>query len=343
MKMAKTSTQRKKYPATKSPFYRLHSREKLADLLGLTLSSMEAIAASPSNTLYKMYDDDASKRYITAPLLELGRIHKRIARLFARIKPPLYLQSATKKRSYKTNAELHKNNSRIFKIDIRKYYESINYGAVFSFFKQKMKCSVDVSTVLSKLCTVSARGRTHLPTGSCLSPILSYWVHSDLFDRIKSICDSAGCVMSLYVDDITVSGSNAIAPLISKIEKEIAKAGLISHKIQTFDGVPATVTGVIVHEGRLALPHNRARDIRLLRETMATLPPADADATLSKLVGKLNEAGQFVAGYGLIKKKVLSAHAAVWSRVTAARIAKSKAAARRKRARMAAPRGEKGG
>ncbi|MEK6292463.1 MAG: reverse transcriptase family protein [Paraburkholderia tropica] len=334
--MAKKLIQRKNYSLTKSPFFRLHSRDALARLFGLTLPEIEAIVSSPSNALYKMYEDVASKRYITAPLPSLAHIHKRIARLFARVAPPAYLQSATKKRSYKTNAELHKKNSRIFKIDIQKYYESINYGAIFNFFKEKMQCSVDVSTMLARLCTVSARGRTHLPTGSSLSPILSYWVHCELFDRIKSICDSAGCVMSLYVDDITVSGVNATTAMISKLQNEIAKVGLISHKIQMFDGVPATITGVIVHAGRLALPHNRAKDIRLLRQSMDTMPSADADATLSKLVGKLNEAGQFVAGYNAIKKNVLTTHATVWTRITENRVAKSKAAARRKRAKLLA-------
>ncbi|CAE6864467.1 RNA-directed DNA polymerase [Burkholderia sp. R-69980] len=331
---------RKQYIIAKSPFFRLHSRQALAELLGITLPQMEALASSPSDALYRMYDDEASGRYITAPLPELQRIHKRIARLFSRVIPPAYLQSATKKRSYKTNAAMHRKNLRIAKVDIRQYYPSITFGAVFNFFKKKMECSVDVSTVLTKICTVSARGRTHLPTGSSLSPILSYWVHSDLFNRIKLICDSAACVMSLYVDDITVSGTNATASLISKIEAEIAKAGLTSHKIKVFDRVPATVTGVIVHKGRLALPHERAKDIRLLRGIMAKLPlaEAEADATLSRLVGKLNEAEQFVTGYGAIKKNVLSEHASAWNRITAARVAKSKAAARRKRLKAAATR-----
>lgn len=336
MKMAINLTHRKKYSINNSPFFRLHSRQALADLLGLTLPRLEAIASSPSDTFYKMYDDDASGRYITAPLVELAQIHKRVARLLSRINPPLYLQSATKKRSYKTNAGMHKGSSRIFKIDIKKYYPSISFGAVYNFFKKKMECSVDVSTVLTKICTVSARGRTHLPTGSNLSPILSYWVYSDLFDKIKVMCDSVSCTMSLYVDDITVSGKNATGSLVTKIEQEIAKAGLTSHKVKMYDGVPATVTGVIVYKGRLSLPHQRARDIRELRTSMSTVPHAETDATLSKLVGKLNEAQQFVAGYGAIKKSVLVKHAAAWKRITETRVAKSKAAARRKRAKARA-------
>lgn len=333
--MAKTQTQRAKYAISRSPFFRLHSRQSLASLLGLTLSQMEALASSPSNALYRMYDDDASGRYITTPLPELQRVHKRIARLFSRITAPRYLQSATKKRSYKTNAEMHRTNSRIFKIDIRQYYPSVSFGAVFNFFRKQMECSVDVATVLTKLCTVSARGRTHLPTGSNLSPILSYWVHSALFDKIKLMCDSVNCAMSLYVDDITVSGEKATSALIAKIEEVIAAAGLTSHKVKMYDGVPATVTGVVVHKGRLALPHARARAIRELRESMATLAPSEVDATLSKLVGKLNEAQQFVGSYGAIKKKVLSTHAAAWKRITESRVAKSKAAAKRRRVKAA--------
>ncbi|APY91879.1 reverse transcriptase family protein [Burkholderia pseudomallei] len=339
--MATILTKRNQYVITKSPFFRLHSRQTLAELLGITLLEMETLASRPSNALYRMYDDSASKRHITAPLPELQRIHKRIARLFSRIIPPAYLQSATKKRSYKTNAAIHRDGPKIAKVDIRQYYPSITFGAIFSFFKNRMQCSPDVSTVLTKLCTVSTKGRTHLPTGSSLSPILSYWVHSELFDRIKSICDDLGCRMSLYVDDITISGKNADAALVTKIEREIEKTGLTAHKIKIFDGIPATVTGVVVHKGRLALPHDRAKDIRMLREALDKLPEKDADSTLSKLIGKLNEAEQFVAGYGAIKKTLLSDHAPVWTRITTVRVEKSKAAARRKRLKAIGTRGSK--
>jgi hypothetical protein len=283
-----------------------------------------------------MFDDDKSGRFITEPLGELKRIHQRIAKLFSRIAPPKYLHSAVKKRSYKTNAQAHLGCRRAFKIDIRQYYPSVSFGAVHRFFEKNMKCSPDVATILSKLCTVAARGRTHLPTGSSVSPILSYWIHSDLFDGINALCVSEGCVMTLYVDDITVSGENANKGLIAQIKQLIHRAGLTAHKIKTFDAVPATVTGVIVHGNRLVLPHERAKDIRELRATVRSLPEDDIDSVLSRLVGKLNEAQQFVAGYGTIKRNLLAENAGPWKRITEERVAKSRKALRR-RHRPASP------
>lgn len=335
--MAKTRIQRKQYILNRSPFFKLESKQRLAVTLSAPLVNLERLASAPSNTVYNMFDDEKSGRFITEPHGELKRIHKRIAKLFGRVSPPLFLQSATKKRSYKTNAQMHLGHSNVFKVDIRQYYPSISFGAVYRFFQKKMKCSPDVATILSKICTVSVKGRTHLPTGSSLSPILSYWVYSDLFDEINALCVSKGCVMTLYVDDITVSGASANKELIAQIEEIIRQAGLTAHKIKIFDGAPATITGVIVHGNRLALPHDRAKDIRELQGTIRSMPIDTVDPVLSKLVGKLNEAQQFVAGYGAIKKALLAEHAIAWKRITDDRVGKSRKALERRRSRNAPP------
>src|SRR5471032_2422031 len=119
--MAKLQTKKRKpYSLDRSPFFHLESKDKLAALLGTTLECLERLISSPSNECYRMFDDEKTGRFITEPHSEMWSVHKRIAKLFARIVPPGFLQSATKKRSYKTNALKHIGNDTIFKIDVQK-------------------------------------------------------------------------------------------------------------------------------------------------------------------------------------------------------------------------------
>ncbi|ABX18504.1 reverse transcriptase family protein [Burkholderia multivorans] len=333
--MAKSQTTRKQYTKNRSPFFRLESRRKLATLLATTLKSLEELAGLPSNQRYKMFFEQESGRYITEPIGELRRVHKRIAKLLCRVSPPDFLQSATKGRSYKTNAEAHIGGQNIIKLDIKEYYPSVTFGAIYHFFLNNLKCSQDVATLLTKICTVSACGRTHLPTGSSLSPILSYWAYSHLFDEINSLCAAKGCTMTLYIDDITVSGPNADKLLLAEIRNRIDATGLVAHKFKASQGMPIKVTGVIVLRDGITLPHDRARDIRKLQAELATTSPEEVDPTLSKLVGKLNEAQQFVATYGEIKRAVLRQHSNAWNRIVTERATQSRRAMLRRRRKTA--------
>lgn len=206
----------------------------------------------------------------------------------------------------------------------------------YRFFFERLQCSKDVATLITKLCTVSANGRTHLPTGSSLSPILSYWTHHELFNDINALCASKGCTMTLYVDDITVSGCNASQLLLEQITQKIDAAGLTAHKFKIYREKPAKVTGVIVLRNGIAFPHSRARDIRKMHEELDTVPAENLGSHLSKLVGKLNEAQQFVPSYGELKKTVLKQHSEVWTKVVADRVARSRKALTRRRRKQVA-------
>lgn len=316
----------KRYELEQSPLYKLSSKRKLAELLQIGLASLSTSELAKLTSQYRIFIDRDTRRFITEPVGALLAIHKRLLRLFGRVVPREYLHSATKKRSYKTNAEQHVGNPNVLKIDIKKFFPSVRFCFVHNFFANSLNCSSDVATILAKLCTVQTRRHgVHLPTGSCISPILSFLANRPLFDRISHICSLDGCVFTLYVDDVTVSGPNASRALLTKIAMEIHKTGYGYHKIKTYQGVPAMVTGLIVTDGRIILPHARSQKIREYADALeCSVGGPIREKLLASLVGRLSEAEQIDVKYRNARQDVLRRYAADWGRVVARRVAHAK-------------------
>jgi RNA-directed DNA polymerase len=314
------------YELEQSPLYKLSSKRKLAELLQVELATFSARELAKLTSQYRIFVDRDTRRFITEPVGALLPVHKRLLRLFSRVLPRDYVHSATKKRSYKTNAEKHIGNQNVLKIDIKKFFPSVRFCFVHNFFVNAVKCSPDIATILAKLCTVQTRRHgVHLPTGSCLSPILSFLANRQLFDRIHQICMERDCTFTLYVDDVTVSGLNASRALLTKIAMEIHKTGYGYHKIKTYHAVPAMVTGLIVTEGRIILPHARSQKIREYADALeCSVGGPIREKLLASLVGRLSEAEQIDAKYRTARQDVLKRYATDWGRVVARRVASAK-------------------
>lgn len=305
---------RKSYAISSSPFFGLSSKKKLSELLGVSLHVITDLRQSGLHRQYRIFKDRKTQRLITEPVGELLRVHQKILKLFKRIQPPAYLHSAIKKRSYKTNAEAHLENRRTLKIDLKKFFPSIRFHHVYGFFLKNMQCSSDIATILANLCTANTKNHgTHLPTGSCISPLLSYWINQSLFDQLHDITSQEGCRMTLYVDDITISGEKATPEFLNKIAIAINSYGYKYHKVACYGNGVATITGLIVNEGRLELPHARAQKIRSLeKELMETENDIDRKRILNSLMGRLAEAEQIVPAYTEKKNKIMKLFENVW-------------------------------
>jgi len=321
----------KQYELEKSPLYKLSSKRKLAELLQVELSTFGSVDLTKLTSQYRIFVDRDTRRFITEPIGALLPVHKRLLRLFSRVLPRDYVHSATKKRSYKTNAEKHIGNQNVLKIDIKKFFPSVRFCFIHNFFTNTLKCSPDIATILAKLCTVQTRRHgVHLPTGSCISPILSFLANRSLFDRIHQICLGQGCTFTLYVDDVTVSGPNASRALLTSIAMEIHKTGYGYHKIKTYHAVPAMVTGLIVTEGRIILPHARSQKIREYADALeCSVGGPIREKLLASLVGRLSEAEQIDPKYRTARQDILRRYAPDWDRVMAKRAASSKHSARK--------------
>lgn len=325
MTRLKSKNTPKNYEIERSPLYRLASRRKLSELLQIDLEKIDDLEKSSLHLQYRIFKDKQSKRLITEPVNELLRVHRQLLKFFRRITPPDYIHSAVKKRSYKTNAEEHLKGARILKIDIKSFYHSVKFDYVHRFFLMQLHCSEDVATILAKLCTVRTKSNgVHLPTGSCISPVLSFLVNRPLFDAINNLCNTNSSSFTLYVDDITISGKGATRSLLARVAKEIYDYGYKYHKIKTYEEGIATVTGLIITGGKLALPHERAKKIRQQQAKLSLANEIEKPQILSSLIGRLSEAEQIVPAYSITKRELMSRYAPIWSKVVSDRTTKSK-------------------
>lgn len=324
----------KQYDIACSPLFALSSKRKLAELLGVEAASLARLRGIQGLTSqYRIFTDAKTRRFITEPVRDLLRVHRRLLLLLRRIAPPNYLHSAIKKRSYKTNAEVHINGKNVLKIDIKKFYPAVKFHRVHEFFRSSLRCSPDIAVILAKLCTVETNkyGCVHLPTGSCVSPILSFLVNQKMFDAIEAECAQAGCTFTVYVDDITISGEAATTTLLAKIASKIHQYGYEYHKIKTYFGCPAEVTGLIVNGRELHLPNQRKRRIEELQHSLAHSVGPLRQQLLAQLIGCLSEAEQIHPEYRVHRLSTMTRYTEVWKQVVDARLRKAKAKAKANR------------
>jgi hypothetical protein len=251
------------YPLDQSPFYCLRTKRKLAKLLGISINKMTDLTQSD-----QLYTEIEGKRLIERPCLSLKNVQKRIANLLARIKLPDFVHAPARKRSYISNARSHIKSLDVVRLDIEKYFLSTPSQRIYWFFHQRMKCSSDVAGVLTKISTFNG----HLPTGSPSSPILSYFARLDMWESIETIVNDNKCVLTVYIDDVTISGKHVSGNLIWKIKKKFKRYGLTSNKRKEqhyFNKRSCEITGVVLtRDGHLKAPNRQHLKAHNLRKSL---------------------------------------------------------------------------
>jgi hypothetical protein len=281
--------------------YAIASKHDLAhrlstDNLKVTVENLENLAGDAGNFRLFTIRSNNKERQVQEPKRDLQRLCARIHKLLSRIRTPKYLHSAVKGRSYLTNARSHELDAPTIKIDIKKFFQSVPRVAVYRFFAETMRCRSDVAGLLADLLTFNA----HLPTGSCASPIISYYAFKTMFDDIYDLATTYGLKMTCYVDDMTFTGKNATGGMLYDIHRIISKYGLKSHKMKMFSGREAKIiTGVCNIPGGERVPNKLHLKIRNGFDDLraATSPEARA-RVLRPLLGRLEAARQIDPAFG---------------------------------------------
>ena len=268
------------YEINQSPFYCLRSKKRLAKLLHVSLETIKIVTRSED--LYREREVQLKTgkiRGVEEPKPILKRLQKRIEELLKRIKIPEYIHGPAKGRSHITNAKAHRNAAVVRSIDIQKYFASTSSKMVYAFFHNTMKCSPDVAGILTKLSTF----KEHLPTGSPLSPILSYFTHIDMWNAIHKIAKDAGCTLTVYMDDVTISGERVSGELIWKIKKQFRIYGLRDNKKKEkyyLGEIPREITGLIVSKNGLTITNRHHHKHYLTRKSLHQEKNPDEQAKL---------------------------------------------------------------
>lgn len=274
------------HPLNQSPLYRLQSRTKLASYFGLDWAALSAILKAPQPYRERIKNTERNGkskiRLIQEPLGERKKIHEKVASTLSKIAPPAYLYCPVKGRSYADNAARHLNAKEVRTLDVKEYFPSTPSRRVFWFFHKVMLCSPDVSSVLAQLLTVNG----HLATGSAVSPILSFYAFSDMWAAIDKIVQKFGCVLSVYMDDVTISGDAVPERLIWQVRQKIHGAQLIYHKEKRYSAGTAEITGVLIKTGRSYVPNRQLKKAYEARQELAMHKGAEQEAVLkAKLSG----------------------------------------------------------
>lgn len=281
----------KRYPLHQSPFYKLTTRKRLAVILRTDTATIKRLA-NLGDEFYREFEvakKAGGKRGVEEPGNGLKAIQGRIAAKLCNIEPPDYLFCPVKKRCYVSNAAQHRGNRVVRCLDIRKYFPSTSFERVLWFFRSVMQCSEDVAWHLARIATYKG----HLPTGSPLSPIMAYYAHYDVWEAINAICKAQGYTLTVYIDDVTISGRNVSAAVVWSIKKAIHGAGLRYHKEKTYIDRPAEITGVIVHGDKMTVPNRQLQKLDKARRAFQQAScPDDRKVYRNKLVGLSSQVTQ---------------------------------------------------
>jgi Reverse transcriptase (RNA-dependent DNA polymerase) len=275
-----------RYELDQSPFYCLRSQAKLAKLLWVGRDKLKSL--TQSDYLFDCEEnistDSGKIRLLEKPRPDLKRVQKQIEDILKRIKCPNYLHNPKKGCSYISNAKVHVNANVVRILDIEKYFLSTPARRVYWFFHKKMKCSPDVAGILTKLLTF----KDHLPTGSPSSPLLSYFAHMDMWEAINEIVERENCNLSVYMDDINISGDHVSDRLIWEVKKQLYRHGLRSNnkKEKHYAGNQSRrITGVIItSKGELKVPNRQHLKMHKIRKLLYS---ADKPEVQKKLIQRL--------------------------------------------------------
>ena len=284
------------YEERDSPFFRLRSRKKLAKLLFISKTKLEMLAREENlYTQFQIKKKNGGIREISAPRNDLKAVQKRIAVLLQRITPPEYLFAPVSGRSYVDNAAKHLGAESIRLLDIVDFYPSCTANKVIWFFQNRMQCSQDVSAIIKGIVTHDES----LPQGSPCSPILAYFSYIDMWEEIEQIVKKGRCTLTVYADDLTISGKTVPEAAIWEIKKTLIRHGhhYSVNKERSKHLKPAEVTGVILSVYGLRAPnrqHQKLHDLR--RHLDSAISYEEIIHLKAQLVGRVAQMNQISSG-----------------------------------------------
>lgn len=249
-----------RYAFEDSPWVQDLTQRDLASLLGMTKDHLERLVETKDRWVKRFTQEIGGKqRSLAVPTGRLRTLHERLKYHLNKIKQPEYLFSPRKGRSQRDNAAHHVEGNQFLSIDIRQFYPSTSDEHIFRWAHHVAGLREDVAGLFTHLVAIDGR----MPFGSPISPVLTSHVHRPMFDAIDLICRERGLRMSLWVDDLCISGPEVPGEVVSAIRSVIAANGFKSHKIKFRTAArPVIITGVPISRKRIASSkalHDRIR------------------------------------------------------------------------------------
>ena len=266
---------------------RLVSVRRLGQLLSLPPSVLQA-AADNADRYYRSFQKRLVKngrlklRQIDHPTGLLEMIQKRIKeRILATFTFPEYMNGGVKGRSPVTNARPHVRQPEVVNVDIENFFGSVTAEAVSRAWREHFRSGNDVTWLLTRLTTY----KRHLPQGARTSTALANLALLPVARELEAYAQERGLHFSIYVDDVTVSGS-AASEMIDHIARKLGEYGfsLSRHKTAVMKrGSRQTVTGNVVNRK----VSNGAAKVREIRRSALEAIRNGKSGDLSRLRGRI--------------------------------------------------------
>ena len=238
------------------------------------LSSLEIDLGISVKTLYAMSNNisahyhnksipksDGSLRILSIPDEQLKKIQRAIAEKLLAYEPvSIYAKAYKPTSNVRKNAIYHVGKEKLLKLDIYKFFDSINYSLVKEKVFPSNKYSEQIRILLSLLCY---KGEA-LPQGAPTSPIISNIIMRDFDQTVGEWCKEKKISYSRYCDDMAFSGSFDEADVIEFVTGNLKPLGFILNKKKTrcfTGGDKKTVTGIVVNE-KVNTPKSYRKQIR---------------------------------------------------------------------------------
>lgn len=300
MPSRKNKKKTRSYPLNQSALYMVGSKRRLADILRIELRHLLELSTRNDNYTQFHLDPEFNpfslkykkRRGVQQPKPNLRAIHERILSLLNLVQVPDYVHACVKGRSYRSNAFAHKDSKALATYDISSFYASTPQNLVYDFFHHHLKCASDVAGLLASICCFQGR----LPTGSPLSPLLSFFTAKPMFDQLNNLAASMNLIFTCYVDDLAFSGDAIPTNLQRRVAAIVKRHGylLARGKSKIFhQGKPKHITGVVIVNGKLSVPHKRFVAVRNLVDAIEDRKDSHGltkGNLYEKLIGCLNEA-----------------------------------------------------
>lgn len=122
---------------------------------------------------------------------------------------------------------------------------------------------------------------------------MAFYAYYDMWEKVSRIAAGASCVLTVYIDDMTLSGEKVPGKVFWEIKRCIRGYGLHYHKEKKFRGRYKEVTGVGIVGEKLVLPnrqHKKTHDLR--QEIKFTNDPEKIAILKRSLKGRETQAQQ---------------------------------------------------
>jgi retron-type reverse transcriptase len=179
--------------------------------------------------------------------------------------------------SIKKNANAHKKNSYVTKLDFKDFFPSIKSDDLVKHISKHLGSSLGAQDIqdIARISCIRLLGRSDLclSVGAPSSPVLSNTIMYGFDSEVSAWCAESGITYTRYADDLTFSTSTKgissdIEPFVKGIAQKLTYPSLsLNNKKTTHLSKKhqRRITGIIINnEGNLSLGRNRKREISAL-------------------------------------------------------------------------------